>query len=84
MKKEILKKIHEALIKQFNADSRIYDFTEDSFKYERSENGRINLWQVNYSKDGNRLHVDWEKAWIVRPPSFNGPVGDAKISMDGT
>jgi hypothetical protein len=63
---ELSVKIHEELFKQFHIKNRVYNLEDDSFRYELSdENGKINLWQADYTNDESGLHIDWENALIV-------------------
>jgi hypothetical protein len=60
-----------------------FDLWDDSLKFELSENSKINLWQVNYTIDESGLIIDFEKAWIVKSPSFSHDSGEGGISMNG-
>jgi hypothetical protein len=40
------------------------------------------MYEVEYTMEGTRLNIKFDEEKIVRPPSFNAPPGDAKISMD--
>jgi hypothetical protein len=63
---ELSVKIHEELFKQFHIKIRLYNLEDDSFRYELSdENGKINLWKVDYTNDESGLHIDWGNALIV-------------------
>jgi hypothetical protein len=63
---ELSVKIHEELFKQFHIKTRVYNLEDDSFRYELfDENGKINLWQVDYTNDESGLHIDWGNALIV-------------------
>jgi hypothetical protein len=63
---ELSVKIHEELFKQFHIKIRLYNLEDDSFRYELSdENGKINLWKVDYTTDKSGLHIDWGNALIV-------------------
>jgi len=63
---ELSVKIHEELFKQFHIKIRVYNLEDDSFRYELfDENGKINLWQVDYTIDGSGLYVDWGNALVV-------------------
>jgi hypothetical protein len=63
---ELSEKIHEELYKQFHIKIRVYNLEDDSFRYELSdENGKINLWNVDYTNDKGGLHIDWENTLIV-------------------
>ena len=63
---ELSEKIHEELYKQFHIKIRVYNLEDYSFRYELSdENGKINLWNVDYTNDKGGLHIDWENTLIV-------------------
>ena len=63
---ELSVKIHEELFEQFTIKNRVYNLEDDSFRYELSdENGKINLWKVDYTNDKSGLHIDWENALTV-------------------
>jgi hypothetical protein len=63
---ELSVKIHEELFKQFHIKIRVYNLEYDSFRYELSaENGKINLWKVDYTNDKSGLHIDWGNTLIV-------------------
>ena len=63
---ELSVKIHDELYKQFHIKIRVYYLEDDSFRYELSdENGKINLWEVDYTNDKSGLHFDWDNALIV-------------------
>ena len=63
---ELSEKIHEELYKQFHIKIRVYNLEDDSFRYELSdENGKINLWQADYTNDESGLHIDLGNALIV-------------------
>ena len=63
---ELSVKIHSELFKQYHIKTRLYNLEDDSFKYELFDgNGKINLWQVDYTNDESGLHIDWGNALIV-------------------
>ncbi len=70
---ELSRKIREQLYARFHVKTRIGDLTDDSFKYELFDHGKIKLWQVKFAEDRNGLHIDWENAWIVEPPDWIDP-----------
>jgi hypothetical protein len=53
---ELSVKIHSELFKQYHIKTRLYNLEDDSFRYESFDgNGKINLWQVDYTNDESCL-----------------------------
>lgn len=55
----------------FHIITRIHDIADSSFKYMRLDNnGRPQMYQVEYARNGKELFVDWSSEEIVGSPVF--------------